>query len=45
MAARFTELGLGNFEIHYIRDKEKREVDFALVKDNVPVALPPSLNL
>ncbi len=39
MAVRFTELGLGNFEIHYIRDKEKREVDFVLVKDNAPVAL------
>jgi len=39
MAVRFTEIGLGNFEIYYIRDKEKREVDFALVKDNEPVAL------
>jgi predicted AAA+ superfamily ATPase len=39
MAVRFTEIGLGNFEVFYIRDKEKREVDFALVKDNKPVAL------
>jgi predicted AAA+ superfamily ATPase len=39
MAVRFTEIGLGNFEVYYIRDKEKREVDFALVKDNKPVAL------
>lgn len=39
MAVKFTEIGLGNFEIFYIRDKEKREVDFALVKDNEPVAL------
>ena len=39
MAVRFTETGLGNFEVFYIRDKEKREVDFALVKDNKPVAL------
>ena len=39
MAARFSEMGLGRFEIAYIRDKEKREVDFVLVKDNVPVAL------
>jgi len=39
MAARFTEIGIGNFEVCYIRDKEKREVDFVLVKDNEPVAL------
>jgi predicted AAA+ superfamily ATPase len=39
MAVRFTEIGLGSFEVYYIRDKEKREVDFALVKDNNPVAL------
>ncbi len=38
-AVRFTEIGLGNFEVFYIRDKEKREVDFVLVKDNEPVAL------
>jgi predicted AAA+ superfamily ATPase len=39
MAARFTEMGLGRFEVAYIRDKEKREVDFVLVKDNAPMAL------
>jgi predicted AAA+ superfamily ATPase len=39
MAVRFTEIGLGNFEVFYIRDKEKREVDFVLVKDNTPFAL------
>jgi predicted AAA+ superfamily ATPase len=39
MAVRFTEVGLGNFKVYYIRDKEKREVDFALVKDNRAVAL------
>lgn len=39
MAARFSEMGLGKFEIAYIRDKEKREVDFVLVKDNAPIAL------
>jgi predicted AAA+ superfamily ATPase len=39
MAVRLTEIGLGNFEVYYIRDKEKREVDFVLVKDNEPVAL------
>lgn len=39
MAARFTEKGMGSYEIRYIRDREKREVDFTLVKDNEPVAL------
>lgn len=39
MAVRFTEIGLGNFDLFYIRDKEKREVDFVLVKDNEPIAL------
>ncbi len=39
MAARLTEVGLGVFEVMYIRDKEKREVDFVLIKDNKPMAL------
>jgi len=39
MAARMTETGLGNFEIRYFRDREKREVDFVLVRDNHPVCL------
>jgi len=39
MAARFTEKGMGSYEIRYIRDREKREVDFTLVKDNEPIAL------
>jgi predicted AAA+ superfamily ATPase len=39
MAVRFTEMGLGVFETMYIRDKENREVDFVLIKDNKPVAL------
>ena len=39
MATRFTERGMGNYEIQYLRDREKREVDFALVRDNKPVAL------
>lgn len=39
MAVRFTEKGLGEFEVRYIRDREKREVDFVLVKDNKPLAL------
>ena len=39
MATRFTESGLGEFVVRYIRDREKREVDFVLVKDNKPFAL------
>lgn len=39
MAARISESGLGRFEIAYIRDKEKREADFVLEKDNAPMAL------
>lgn len=39
MAARLTEKGLGEYEVGYIRDREKREVDFVLVRDNEPVAL------
>ncbi len=39
MAARFTETGLGLFEVMYIRDTAKREVDFVLVKDGKPFAL------
>jgi uncharacterized protein len=39
MGARFTEMGLGAFELRYIRDKEKREVDFVVIKDNRPLAL------
>ena len=39
MAARFTETGLGTFEVMYIRDTAKRAVDFVLVKDGKPLAL------
>jgi len=39
LAARFTETGLGSFELMYLRDKEKREVDFVVIKDNRPLAL------
>jgi uncharacterized protein len=39
MAARFTETGLGAFEIMYIRNREKREIDFVMVRDNEPIAL------
>jgi len=39
MATRLTETGIGDMEVRYIRDREKREVDFVLVKDNEPIAL------
>jgi predicted AAA+ superfamily ATPase len=39
MAARLTEKGLGDYEIRYIRDREKREVDFVMVKDDSPICL------
>lgn len=29
-------MGLGSFELCYLRDKEKREVDFAVVRDGKP---------
>ena len=39
MSARLTETGLGNYEVRYIRDREKREVAFVIVKDKEPIAL------
>lgn len=36
-AAHFwTDAGLGSFELTYVRDKQKREVDFLLVRDRQP---------
>lgn len=32
----WTDLGLGTFDLHYVRDKEKREVDFLVVRDGIP---------
>ena len=32
----WTDLGLGNFELRYLRDKVKREVDFLVVRDRKP---------
>ncbi len=32
----WNDLGLGGFEIGYLRDKEKREVDFVVVRDGRP---------
>jgi len=33
------DYGLGRYELYYIRDKEKREVDFVVCKDNEPYIL------
>jgi hypothetical protein len=32
----WTDLGLGRFELAYLRDKEKREVDFVVIRDKRP---------
>ena len=32
----WTDLGLGDFELRYLRDKEKREVDFVVARDGDP---------
>ena len=32
----WTDLGLGEFELRYLRDKEKRKVDFAVIRDGEP---------
>jgi uncharacterized protein len=32
----FEDLGLGEFELRYVRDKDKREVDFLIIRDRKP---------
>jgi predicted AAA+ superfamily ATPase len=32
----WTDLGLGSFTLHYLRDKQKREVDFLVSRDGSP---------
>ncbi len=32
----WTDLGLGTFELRYLRDKEKHEVDFIVIRDRQP---------
>lgn len=32
----WTDVGLGTFELHYLRDKAKREVDFLVTRDEQP---------
>jgi hypothetical protein len=36
---RWNELGLGEFDIRYVRNLQKQEVDFLLINHNKPVAL------
>ena len=35
----WTDLGYGNFDLRYWRDKEKREVDFVITQNSKPVVL------
>lgn len=35
----WTDAGYGSFTLHYVRDKEKREVDFLICNKNKPVIL------
>jgi predicted AAA+ superfamily ATPase len=32
----WTDQGLGDYSLHYLKDKEKREVDFLVAKDGEP---------
>jgi len=32
----WTDMGIGTFELRYLRDKQKREVDFIMIRDNQP---------
>lgn len=32
----WSDMGLGKFELRYLRDKEKREVDFIIIRDEKP---------
>ncbi len=32
----WTDCGFGTYALHYIRDKQKREVDFLITKDDIP---------
>lgn len=36
---QWNEHGWGNFSLHYLRNKEKREVDFLIARDNQPILL------
>ena len=32
----WTDIGLSEYKLHFVRDKEKREVDFLVTKDQTP---------
>ena len=36
---RRTELGYGTYSLHFLRDKQKREVDFVVVRDGKPLMI------
>jgi len=38
-AEMWKDRGLGNFSLHYARDKDKQEVDFLIAKNNKPLLL------
>lgn len=35
----WTDFGFGNFDLFYVRDREKREVDFLITEQNKPFVL------
>ena len=35
----WTDIGFGEFDLHYVRDREKREVDFLITERRKPYAL------
>ncbi len=37
--SHWNDLGKGRFSLHFIRDKEKREVDFLIANKNIPMLL------
>ena len=37
--SNWNDLGLGDFELHYVRNKEKEEVDFLVTNDHIPQLL------
>lgn len=39
LISRWNELGLGNFELRYVRNKMGYEIDFVIIKDRKPFAL------
>ncbi len=39
LISRWNELGLGEFQLRYIRNQQGQEIDFVLIKDQKPIAL------